>query len=149
MDARKIYESDEDLKREAIVAEAIESARNVRLKKVPRKYFIDYAVMKDNAIIGWVEIKCRQGQHDRYSTFMLSLCKWREGLKLAEDTKTTFVVAVSYDDGIYLFDATGLKAETVTFGFGGRSDRNDTEDYEPVVHIPIQSFCKLNTVRTA
>ena len=55
-----------------------------------------------------------------------------------------FLFAVQFNDGLYIHHGTHATLRHLQITFGGRTDRNDPEDIEPVVHIPVKAlFTKL------
>jgi len=90
------------------------------------------------AITAFCEFKRRHVQMDKYPTLILSLRKYKQ------------LVSYSWcEDGAYLFvrwnDKDGVhripsKAIEYDIEWGGRIDRGDWQDNEPVVHIPISDF---------
>lgn len=134
---RPLYETQEDLNRETSVIKYIEKIASCQARKLPIRYFVDYCLMRDNEIIAFVEIKVRNNKHNLYSTFMISLAKWVEGKSLSKYTNTPFFFIIKFTDCIKFFD---LNFVTPTFGWGGRKDRKDSQDMEPVVFIKLADF---------
>lgn len=105
--------------------------------KLPRSYSVDWALVRGAGVVAWAETKRRRNRREDYPTLMLSLNKVREGVALAADTGSKFIVVVEWDDCVGWIEP-DLAALSV--GIGGRKDRNDPADMEPVVHIPTGSF---------
>jgi hypothetical protein len=63
-----------------------------------------------------------------------------KGLDLAKTTGKPFIIIAKWTDGVFYFVA---KPDGVTFGYGGRIDRNDSQDMEPVAFIKTQNFIKV------
>ena len=69
---------------------------------------------------------------------MISAAKIWQGIYTSTNTGKPFFVVAEWDDKIGF-----IKIETVeglSLGFGGRTDRNDDQDIEPVYFIPIKEF---------
>jgi hypothetical protein len=136
---RPQYERDSDLAAEAEVIAAIEDRWSCRAIKLPKSYRLDFALTKGEQVRAWAEIKCR-GR--RYPTYMLSLHKALAGLEMARATGCPFLLVVRYPDGIVYARMQEEMAQSC--GIGGRKDRGDWQDIEPVVHIPMDHFRGLD-----
>jgi hypothetical protein len=51
-----------------------------------------------------------------------------------------FVLIIKWDDGVFFYKA---GSSEVTYGFGGRYDRDDSQDQEPMVFIPVDKFKRI------
>ena len=145
MTDRPIYENESSLKNEAGTAFEVEKAWGCKLIKLPIKNQIDF-LMKDKAgnSRAFVEVKNRACKRHQYPTYMISLHKWVAGMNNANYLCMEFVLVVNWDDEIgYLKCKSNL--EGITVNMGGREDRGDAQDIEPVVHIPIYLFKTLVT----
>lgn len=136
--ARRSYETEENLVKEREIADFIQSVWHMSLIKNPKSYRIDFGVMKGGRIRGWVEVKERKINLFTYPTVILSLAKWMQGRRLALETGTRFFFVIQVIDGSIL--CSEETSATRKVNYGGRRDRNDSEDIEPVVHIPIADF---------
>jgi len=141
MSDRPIYENEESLKSEAGTAFEIEKAWKVKLVKMPMKNKIDF-LMKRAADLepkAFIEAKNRACKKHQYKTYMISLDKWVAGLSMESSTNLPFILVVNWNDEIgYLKCKEVIGA--ITVNMGGRTDRGDAQDIEPVVHIPIYLF---------
>lgn len=135
---RQSYETEENLVKEREIADFIEVLWDAKLVKNPSSYRIDFGVIKKGCVKGWVEVKERKIGLTTYPTVILSLRKWMEGRNLAAGTQTRFFFVIQLLDGrILCTDETTTERDVK---YGGRKDRNDINDFEPVVHIPISDF---------
>lgn len=138
---RPVYETKVDMTHEASVAECLANAWDCGIKKLPRLYACDFAAMRGNDVSAWLEIKFRNAS---YPTYLISLHKWMKGIELSEATEKPFILVVSWpvqNERVILFRA--LKREPVRVVLGGRKDRGDPADIEPMVEIPISQFKRL------
>ena len=106
--------------------------------KLPKRYGIDFMAMQGNSPCAWVELKCRNNRRDDYSEYMISLAKWFEGRMLAKETRLPFVLAVRMIDADLWVRID--KIENPRIGFGGRIDRNDWQDQEPMIFLSMKLF---------
>jgi hypothetical protein len=137
---RPLYESAKDLSNEFRVSGTLKECWDAEFVKLPMAYHIDWAIIRGSEIKAFAEFKRRHNPKDRYPTFMLSLKKFQNGKSLGAEVGVPFLIIVEWDDGLWYCDAKNVER---TYGFGGRRDRNDSQDQEPVVFIPIQAFYKV------
>tara|TARA_R110002020_G_scaffold121102_3_gene275500 strand:- start:88 stop:558 length:471 start_codon:yes stop_codon:yes gene_type:complete len=142
--SRPTYETRQDLKNEKTVATyAMERLGIEQLVKLPRKYQIDYGVIRRGEgnkkyIIGLLEIKCRTIAKDKYDTYMISADKMNTALQYYNNFNIGFSLIVSWTDVVGVFKLN--KDFSPHLGFSGRYDRGDWEDVEPVCYIPTKNF---------
>lgn len=139
--SRPIYQSAETLADELEVALDMAARWGATARKIPRAYRVSWVLLRDSKPIAWVEIKTRSAT---FSEFMISLGKVREGIALANDTGIPFVLVVKFPIGTY-WTIPGAE-DLRSIGFGGRTDRADPEDFEPMVFIPRRKFQPIASV---
>ena len=139
--SRQMYENKESLSLEDDFRQSIEERTKVSLKKLPISYRVDFAILDGTTVQGFCELKCRAVASKTYDTLILSLGKWEALLNLrrsAENMRSR--ICVRYTDGDFWYSVREDSPKEVTVKWGGRSDRGDWQDMEPVVHIPISLF---------
>lgn len=136
---RPLYESQADRTNEQEVATDLFRYWRCTAAKLPIRYEVDYALCRNGQIMAWAEIKCRTTPRGLYPTYMVSLGKVLAGLELQKRTNLPFLLVVRWSDSLGWIS--GPTAREVTFG--GRRDRADAADIEPMVHIPINQFALL------
>lgn len=141
--SRPLYESAADLDRQGVVESVLCSAWGCSVERIPIKYGWDLAGIRAGAIKCYMEIKVRKAA---YATYMLSLEKWMKGIQLTELTGLPcfLVVSLPVNDSRQI-KYYQVKREPLLHRMGGRKDRGDAGDWEPVVEIPMSGF---KTVRT-
>lgn len=132
-----LHMSDNDAANENVFAELI--ARRYHpcsLEYNGRKYPIDWMMYVDGMEI-WSELKCRWNPVGRYKTLNISARKIVEGLNYAQWTNRPFSLFVRWDDmcGVALIEHADFPIE-----HGGRRDRGDPNDVEPMICIPTGIF---------
>lgn len=143
--ARKLYESSVDIENETRVLRTLEQAWHpVIISRLPKKYTIDAYAQFNGGHSAWVEVKCRSVASTDYDTYMISLRKVLEGIQHASlFPSSTFILVVEWTDGLfYCVVPEALPQSRVSFG--GRTDRDDREDTEPVVLIPVSEFVRVD-----
>lgn len=144
MGERPKYEDEASLKCEADTIFEVNKAWNTELIKLPIKNKIDCLMKRksDGLPRAFVELKRRTCNRHKYPTYMISLDKWNTGLSFEMTTKLPFILVVDWLDEIGYLKCHEAVNE-ITVNMGGRTDRGDAQDIEPVVHIPIYLFKTL------
>ena len=95
---RPMYESKADLKREEAVINEFCKIYNLEKKKLPFTQKIDFALFRKNNIYGFVEVKCRVFDKDKYNTMFISLDKVQAARSLADITGMRVLLLVCWAD---------------------------------------------------
>lgn len=135
--ARPFYEDENDRRREADVVRKLMSP-NDTIQKLPIRYGVDFMIFRNETPFKWVEVKCRNNPKDQYPDLMISVAKIVGGINLSEKTGIPFVLVIDWSDcicSLRIYNTDGFK-----MSWGGRADRNDAQDMEPVFHIPTAHF---------
>lgn len=140
MTDRPMYENEDSLKGEADTIFEVSKAWKAELVKMPVKNKIDCLMKsKSGDPRAFVELKRRACKRHKYPTYMLSLDKWLAGLTMESGTNLPFILIVDWEDEIGFLKCSEVVAQ-INVNMGGRKDRGDAQDIEPVVHIPIYLF---------
>lgn len=131
---RPFYENDTDRTNERAVADKICSIMSCEAMKLPISYGLDYALCRGPEIIAFAEVKRRKNHSARYDTIMVSALKRMKAREITLATGRPCFFAVEYDDGIFLID---FKEQPDRVEHGGRKDRGDSADMEPVIHYQV------------
>lgn len=144
---RPTYENAGDVRGQHDVALALCAAWGVSARPCPKFYELDYMLVRGEAVRALVEIKRRTNAHDAYPTYMVSAHKWVRGIQWDEVLSVPYFLVVEFTDGIWYCRAKGVRGE---LRYGGRVDRGDAQDMEPVVHVPMSAFkMVVNADKTA
>lgn len=137
---RPLYENTATKDAERIVAEKIAKRRNLTVHKLPIQYRIDFALVSQpkREVVRFLEVKCRTNLRAKYDTYLLSLLKYTSALHLTRDTGVPVLLAVQWADALGIWQVAQIDRPEVVMG--GRSDRADWQDQEPVVMIPVSMF---------
>ena len=142
---RQIYETRSDLDNEKSICKRIEAACGLRLKKLSIKYNLDFIGFRNGKAVAVIEVKKRHNSYSRYPTLILSLAKYNRGVEFYRVNDLKFIFCVQFEDGYFFYEY--QNEDKFNVQIGGRTDRNDAEDIEPVVHIPIVRMKKLCDVK--
>jgi hypothetical protein len=145
----KDYYTQEHYTSEELVRKHLENLYNLDLRRNKTLYKYDISVVKNGVVTGLLELKRRNYPYGKYDTYTVSLDKIREGVvySLYLGIPCTLVVFFSCGTLVsYRIDAQQVKGFDITYG--GRTDRNDPNDLEPLVNIPIAFFKVLDILPT-
>lgn len=135
--SRPRYESEDDRKAEREVADYLEKYHGLRCHKLPISYRVDWVVFKKDSFFGFIELKTRTFEKNRFPTLIISLGKYSTGCHLARCSGGAFWVAARWTDALGFYRVDDVVADIT---MGGRKDRGDKDDIEPVVHFPVDEF---------
>lgn len=141
--ARPLYENQTTLEKERTLAEQLIAAWGCSVGKLPIRYGIDYAFLRDGALVGFAELKCRTIRRDAFPTMMVSLGKMISAQALHQVTHVPIVLVVEWTDCVGWTEIAGKSACKYKVALGGRKDRNDEQDNDVVALIPINEFRRL------
>lgn len=140
---RPLYERQIDREKEAEIIALIERAWRVKAAKLKVALKLDYALSREGRVVAFAEVKARTyswEQIDQLGGYMLSLDKWAQARSLCSGLPFSLVV-----------DAAGeLRSFTTRFDLafpitlGGRKDRDDWQDMEPCILIPVRHFSPVS-----
>ena len=137
--SRPIYETKQDREKENELAQRVSELWGVKAKANPRQYPIDYTFLNaDGGIEGFAEIKIRTHKCGTFSTYIISAMKLTNARMLSKATGLDVILIVKWSCGSIGFIDMATEADRI--GWGGRSDRNDSQDQEPVVHWDLEHF---------
>ena len=144
-DKRPFYETPESLAREHETAIKVASTWNCTPFKLPIKYGLDFAFVKAKNIVAFVELKTVTYTMDAYKRFGgygISLHKWNAAKAICEISGKPFCLIVETSDK-KIWYAEYSKFEIMPTIIGGRNDRNDKQDNEPLVIINTYNFNEI------
>jgi hypothetical protein len=150
--ARPKNETEDDLAAEDEAKSVIEDAWNVTIVKLqPHVYGVDWMICKNNlSLHSWGEFKRRYCDMQTYDSLALSLGKWLRLKWNAERSLLPFAIYVQWNDTSIMYKSF---PHTTGMGYpckvGGRLDRDQTGDEEPMIYIPISEFTPLRSVKSS
>ncbi len=144
-EARPLYETPENLEREADVVRRLEARWQAEAIKLPISYKLDYVFVRDGKEVrSFCEIKVRRytwEEIDRMGGYMISLAKWTAAESFCTISGLPFIVAVSAAGEIRFASIRAFDHDGVVHG--GRADRGDWQDKEPMVLLSVGRFRPL------
>jgi hypothetical protein len=139
---RPTYETASDRQREQSAAERFAAHFGGELINFPPMARVDKLLMIGGKMRALMEVKCRTHKFGHYDTYMLSAEKYMTLLRASRDFNIAGLVVVGFTDCIAWVDTKAVGGLRIIAG-GGRTDRNDPQDIEKVVKIPMVKFTKL------
>lgn len=149
-----LYETSKHLAEEELMKLDIEWEWDCVLRKLPIKYSIDYALCRggnNNVVEGFVEFKRRHevSTHSpsKYPpAYLLDIHKIKEAQQLWDTYGKPVWLVVKFNDrtGFTPLAAEGIHFKNHKMVVGGRKDRDDQNDIQPSILIPISNFEWIN-----
>lgn len=141
-DGRPSYESSEDRANELLVIKAVlKAVRCDEAKKMPRKSHIDYALFRYGRIEFFAEVKRRKNLSTTYIDLILSLDKFKALNSSQIESSIPSLLLVGWDDYIGVLR---FPVPYVDVRWDGREDRQDSQDMEPCVRLPVERFARVD-----
>lgn len=154
---RPVYENATTLEREGKLLDIfIENYHVLRLQpyaiqmcKLPISYRLDFGIFhyESGELVGLAELKCRNYNFGDFSTFSISAGKFNAAIQLQQSLDVPVYFVVGWKDKNVLYtlfpDYTKVGKEKFVTKWGGRHDRDDIGDMEPMVHIPNNHFREI------
>jgi hypothetical protein len=140
---RPRYETNADRKRQQDAVARLAGHMGVEAKPTADLAPWDYDLHRAGELVAIVEVKCRLCLSTTYPTYMIGSAKVETLRDAAAERGVPGLLLVAWMDRLGLIDA-GVAASRAMRAHGGRVDRGDPLDLEPVLHIPMALF-KLST----
>lgn len=137
--ARPTYETAEDKANEHRATQWLKSVhRNHQVHLLKKYYPCDILIISPVGTATFVEYKRRHITADKYNTAIFPAIKWSEIKRMAESLNSRAAIMFEYND-YYMTSRQGFNYK---ISVGGRRDRNDTQDIEPLLEIPMDQFIR-------
>jgi hypothetical protein len=139
---RPVYETDEQIAGEEGFARQLSKLYGAEVMRTPKFYPFDFTFVRDKKVAALVELKTRTNSMDAYPTYMLSAHKFVSARSYSHYLDLPALLYVRWSCGAIGWLNMG-KSDPCKIAPGGRRDRGDAQDIEPVVHWPISAFIKI------
>ena len=146
-------ETRQDLDREQRAASYIAEMWGAKLDKLGEvKYRVDWALFteyemlpwREHKMLAWAEYRYRDVQRLQYRTFMLAADKWHQLRALSKESGLPSIMFVEwFDDGLFYLNCGQVSSDNIIYLRGGNKTRGQNGDIEPMVHIPVGLFRKV------
>lgn len=136
---RPTYETAQDQANEQAVVGLLCAKWRCTANKTPSYYPVDWSLAQGKEVKSLVEIKFRKAS---YPTYIISLHKFTEMLMSAFASQLPHLLVVSWpEDGRRVVRYAKVEPSLLERVIhGGRKDRGDSQDMEPMVEIPMDKF---------
>ena len=94
MNTRPKYETSEDLNNDGSIINHVSNLWNVNFSKLPLSYKLDYAMYRNNSLMGFCEIKRRKYRRSDFEPYIISLDKVIKANQLSNITNTKSILLV-------------------------------------------------------
>lgn len=141
---RPLYETDKDLEKERTLALFFENIFECKLKKLPIRYHLDFAIERQDFIVGFLEVKVRNQTFDQIANmggYRISFAKWCAAEEMCRVAGVSFILLVGFSDQVRYVRITNFKHDGLVWW--GRQDRGDLQDMEPAAVINMDKFVRL------
>ena len=139
-------ETSQQLERERAIADALEVLWDVKLRKLPNHYNLDFVMCVNSKARGFVEIKgCHKHAFpdlEKFGGYTINLNKIERAASLMELTGLEFRLVVDSQGDVWAARFTEFYDLGEIHVFG-RTDRPTQNDQEPNIKIPLSLFKKL------
>jgi hypothetical protein len=139
MDTRPEYETPAHRASEHEILMLLGPLWDAFFKKLPVKYGLDYAVIIDDKVKGFIEIKVRNLRFNDFPTYMISLHKVIAARELARETGLPCHLVIKFIDRTAYLDM----SSDFTIFYSGRTDRGDWQDEEPMALFNCDLFKRI------
>jgi hypothetical protein len=138
---RPAYETVADAWNERKVAEHVARKWSCDFEKMPVAYPVDYGFVRDDKLLFIAEIKCRTIPRKKYPTYMISAKKVADARSIASTLSVPALLVVRWSCGSIRW--INMNTDPVSVRWGGRADRDDSNDKEPCIFWHVNSFIKV------
>ena len=140
---RTVYETDSDLEKELELISLVSEKWQCSYFKLPISYRLDFALTRNDRIVSFVEVRCRNNSIDKYSTIVCAVNKRVKALELSAATDVKSIFLVKYTDKIAYIDF-AVKPDSISIGGRTGKNRRDYEDVEPICHYSVERLTLIN-----
>lgn len=144
---RPIYETPQQHGAEATVMEEVAAAWGKAYARLPRFSPVDYATVDNGKITAFIEVKCRRqtmAELDALGGILLSLQKWSTAARMCQMADVPFVLVARAADLTWYYMTRDFTHDGAVMG--GRRDRNDSDDIEPVILLRASRFTLIKSL---
>ena len=120
------------------------AADGLHFQKLAPKDVLDFGISRDDQLVAFLEVKSTSYPSTKYRTFRMSMAKFLRMKTIHATTGRQTALVVCYTDKTLRLWINGTVAPEF-LEMGGRWDRADSEDVEPLAHFPVEDFKELWT----
>lgn len=134
-----LHETSKDKENERRIIELVSKKWKVDVRYTPVAYHMDGVLLNGNKVRAFAEARIRNNPRNQYSTYILSLQKYKYIVEIFNITGLATFLLVEWTDGIHYLKLTN---EVFPLGWVNRkkSTLRDERDNEPCIEIPVERF---------
>lgn len=139
---RKTFETERDRRAERSAIDEYAIHFRAKAEKLPRSYRLDFALVREQQIVAFVEFKRRYFSSSAFPSLMVTLSKYEAMIRISEASSVPSVLLCELDDALLSVRVERSLSSVPGFKlvWGGRKKMRDDQDREPQVLIPIERF---------
>jgi hypothetical protein len=140
---RPIYETRANLDQELSVAAVVARKWDCVPVKLPMKYSVDFALVRNKQIKSFCEMKSRNytlTQLDKMGGVMISFDKWMKAKSICRSANVPFILIIQTVDKKIWYSVFSDEFVRMPTYLGGRTDRNDSQDIDACVLLDAKLF---------
>ena len=139
VDGTPLFQSTDDQRAERDVAVALGQAWQCTLRPFGALAAIDWYAVRDERLVGVVELKHRSHASTRFPTVFLNVRKWLALLLAGQGLGVPSIFVVQWTDQLGWVSVPAIDARQVIVG-GCAALVKSVSDIEPVIEVPVASF---------
>jgi hypothetical protein len=146
---RKLYETKQSLNAETNFAKDLQKYFKVNLKKLPLQYGLDFIALdtKNHKPKFFLELKERRCTSSTYPTYIVSLSKFLKAKDIYRSLNLNTYLCVRWSNTCGYICLNDIEDDNIDITVGGRYDRNDWQDVEPLLNIEIGKFIIIGDMK--
>jgi Holliday junction resolvase-like predicted endonuclease len=135
-----VFVSGADEQNERDVARLLEKKWNCKIRKFGKLDPIDWWAERNNKVVAFIELKCRNVPSTKYDTVFVTLRKWLDLLRAREWSfdEVSSLIVIRWTDRIGYYDVTQIPPGNLSVL--RRREHRAEQDVEPAWEIPIKNF---------
>lgn len=135
-----VFVTDADERNEYEVAKILEKKWKCNIRKFGKLDPIDWWAERDNKVVAFIELKCRNIPSTKYDTVFVTLRKWLDLLRAREWSTdgVPSLIVLKWTDKIGYLDVTQIPPGTMSVL--RRREHRAEQDVEPAWEIPVKDF---------
>jgi len=134
---RPIYETSSNRAKEHAAAVQFAAIAHCDYVRHDPLFAWDYTFTREGKAVAFIEVKCRTTPSTKYAQYMVSESKCVTLCNASKLTGVAAVLLVQWSDCLGWLRIDGINWTTAT---GGRRDRNDPLDIEPMAYFDVDCF---------
>jgi hypothetical protein len=142
IDGSPIFKTEEDERSEQGVAKILEKYWSVQIKSFGKLSVIDWYAIRQERLVGLIELKTRYHDVSKFPTVFLNVRKWLALLMGSNGIGVPSIFCVRWQNCIKYINIGDIDATRVKIG-GCKKIVKSRNDIEPVIEVPISEMTNV------